>query len=355
MKYIIWCVLVGIYVFMSVWYAADVELETAVSWMYENWLTKYDNIKSFRPEDYITREEAAKFAVQYGSNIIWSWFMESYVEDLSCEFNDKNLFDVSLVKSIFDACKHRIFKWSKGSFMPKQQLTQAQWVTVVRRLISWWRTETIPIRYEIYFMEAQSKWMLVNTSIVNIAEADNRAISRWDFARLMFAAYGLRREHTSRANVVGSNYDNLTVNYVGRLDDGSIFDTNMLSIAQRYGIYSEDRIYEPLNVNMQDSRIIDWFKQGLMGMEIWKERTIKVSPENGYWLRKEELVYTTGVAIFTSVGLYPVLGKQYSFGEWEDWAVATVTNISNNTVTLDFNHILAWKVLFFTLEVLTID
>jgi hypothetical protein len=40
------------------------EFSQALTWMYANGLTQYDNASDYRPDDYLTREEAAKIIGQ---------------------------------------------------------------------------------------------------------------------------------------------------------------------------------------------------------------------------------------------------------------------------------------------------
>ncbi|USN55800.1 MAG: S-layer homology domain-containing protein [Candidatus Peribacteria bacterium] len=47
--------------------SADPEFSKAVTWMYENGLTRYNTSQAFQPDSWVTREQAAKFFVEYNN------------------------------------------------------------------------------------------------------------------------------------------------------------------------------------------------------------------------------------------------------------------------------------------------
>ncbi|MEI7557366.1 MAG: hypothetical protein WCJ45_00470 [bacterium] len=62
------------------------EFEQALSWMYENGLTKYENEKDYRADDGLTREEAAKII---GQAYIVLGYTQTTKNNL-CTFTDTN-------------------------------------------------------------------------------------------------------------------------------------------------------------------------------------------------------------------------------------------------------------------------
>ena len=59
------------------------EFEQALYRMYKNWLTKYDNEEEYRPDDSLTREEAAKMIWQLYSQM---WFDTEANKWFNCRF-----------------------------------------------------------------------------------------------------------------------------------------------------------------------------------------------------------------------------------------------------------------------------
>jgi hypothetical protein len=70
--------------------------------MYNNGLTKYDNLTDYRPDDPLLREEAAKIIGQ-------AYMILGYPKDVkntSCSFSDADTFDPSLASYISDTCSY---------------------------------------------------------------------------------------------------------------------------------------------------------------------------------------------------------------------------------------------------------
>jgi hypothetical protein len=74
--------------------------------MFNNGLTKYDNLVEYRPDDLLLREEAAKIIGQ-------AYIILGYPKDVknnSCSFSDADTFDPSLASYIADTCAYGIFR-----------------------------------------------------------------------------------------------------------------------------------------------------------------------------------------------------------------------------------------------------
>ena len=76
--------------------------------------------------------------------------------------------------------------------------------------------------------------------------------------------------------------DTVHVNYMGKLPDGTVFDTSDPEVALSTGLYQEGRTYEPLTVMMGAHNVIKGFEDGLLGMKEGDRKTLTIAPENGY-------------------------------------------------------------------------
>jgi len=130
---------------------SDPEFKLALEWMYNNGLTKYTNTTDFRPNDRLTRQEAAKFFVgfQQVAN------PNTPVPDIGCVFSDSAKFDVTLDEYIFLSCQMGLFKGTNGAFLPTQPLTKAQALTVLIRALEGSKDETVTPRWRGYFDAAR--------------------------------------------------------------------------------------------------------------------------------------------------------------------------------------------------------
>ncbi len=76
--------------------------------------------------------------------------------------------------------------------------------------------------------------------------------------------------------------DTVKVDYILKLQDGTVYDTSILQEAQNAGIYNQDRIYEPLTVKIGEGSTIPGFENGLIGMKEGETKMISIPPEQAY-------------------------------------------------------------------------
>jgi len=76
--------------------------------------------------------------------------------------------------------------------------------------------------------------------------------------------------------------DSIKVWYSGRLENGEIFDTNIVDVAKSENIFNENRKYEPLEFVVGKGQVISGFEDGVIGMKIGEKNKITISPEKGY-------------------------------------------------------------------------
>ena len=155
------------------------EIDKALYWMFNNGLTKYDDLTSYRPDDPLLREEAAKIIGQ--AYIILGYPRE--VKNNSCTFSDADSFDPSLAPYIADTCSYGIFRWSNGSFLAQKSLSKAEALTVLIRILEWeLSSEEFTPWWTLYFVKAK------NIALTNEADVNSldRAITRREIALLMY-------------------------------------------------------------------------------------------------------------------------------------------------------------------------
>ncbi|WP_340153612.1 FKBP-type peptidyl-prolyl cis-trans isomerase [uncultured Marivirga sp.] len=58
--------------------------------------------------------------------------------------------------------------------------------------------------------------------------------------------------------------DSVSVNYVGKLMDGTVFDTSYEELAQEAGVYNENRTYSPFSFPIGKRQVIAGWDEGLM-------------------------------------------------------------------------------------------
>lgn len=150
--------------------------------------------------------------------------------------------------------------------------------------------------------------------------------------------------------------DSVTVEFTGRLDDGTVFDTSRRSVAEEAGLADQqpDREYDPLTVEVGAGRVIEGLEDALVGAEEGASLTVTVPPEKGYGEWSDEQVRKYDRAEFEEMvgGQVPEEG---AFLETENGGVAEVVGVDEEAVSVDFNHTLAGETLEFDVEVVSVD
>ena len=72
------------------------------------------------------------------------------------------------------------------------------------------------------------------------------------------------------------------MDYTGKLENGTVFDTSVEEIAKEAGIYTEQRNYVPLTFKVGSGQLITGFDEGVIGMKVGEEKTLTIPPEKAY-------------------------------------------------------------------------
>jgi FKBP-type peptidyl-prolyl cis-trans isomerase 2 len=157
---------------------------------------------------------------------------------------------------------------------------------------------------------------------------------------------------TQRAIING---DTVTLDYIGMLPDGRVFDTSILSVAKDNANYTKsltftlrsDDSYKPLSMtagNYGAGGTIKGFALGVLGMHVGDQKLIEVPPEDGYPLLPDMLTtfnLTDHIPItqvmtedqFSSTfGVEPISMDVVTHPFWQ-WNVL-VTEVSGGLVTI---------------------
>ena len=151
--------------------------------------------------------------------------------------------------------------------------------------------------------------------------------------------------------------DQVEIEYVGRLPDGTVFDTSREEVAEESGLtddpHNQGRDWEPLEFEVGSQQVIEGMDEGLQGLEVGDTETLTVPPEKGYGDVREDLLQEFDREEFEGmVGQTAEVGMHV---HTEDGAHGDVSEVDDDTVTLDFNHDLAGETLEFEVEVLEVE
>ena len=129
------------------------------------------------------------------------------------------------------------------------------------------------------------------------------------------------------------------VHYTGTLNDGKIFDS------------SEGR--EPLEFTIGNNQVIKGFEDGIKGMKVNEEKTIKIKAKDAYGERDERMVASVPRDKFPPEA--QAGGMLILKGPNGEKLPAVIKEVKDDAVIINMNHPLAGKDLNFKVKVVGID
>lgn len=134
--------------------------------------------------------------------------------------------------------------------------------------------------------------------------------------------------------------DLVQVHYTGRLDDGTQFDS------------SSGR--DPLEFRIGDGQVIPGFETGVVGLAVGDSKTFTIPAEEAYGAHRPDWVIDVPRDQMPDHLDLEVGGQLQLKQESGQVTVVTITELSDDQVTLDANHPLAGQDLTFDVELVAI-
>ncbi len=134
--------------------------------------------------------------------------------------------------------------------------------------------------------------------------------------------------------------DSVKVHYTGTLDDGTVFDSSAGG--------------DPLEFTLGDRNVIPGFEAAVRGMGVGETRTTRIPASEAYGPREAGAVFEVDRSQLPpdaepEVGLQ--IGLQHPTGQL---LPAVITDVTDETVTIDANHPLAGQDLTFEIRLVEI-
>jgi FKBP-type peptidyl-prolyl cis-trans isomerase 2 len=134
--------------------------------------------------------------------------------------------------------------------------------------------------------------------------------------------------------------DKVQLHYMGKLQDGTIFDSS--------------RERHPLQFTIGEGKVIVGFEQAVIGMKVGEHKTARIPMEQAYGPHREDMVVTMDRSKLPP-GVNPKIGQRLEMTQVDDQtSLVTVIDATESTLTLDANHPLAGKELTFDIELVGI-
>ena len=136
--------------------------------------------------------------------------------------------------------------------------------------------------------------------------------------------------------------DQITVEYVGTLDDGTIFDQS-------------ENHDESLTFEVGAKQIIDGFDEAVIGMSLGEEKKFRIEPSEAYGEYNQDLIKMISRSQLPKdetpkVGMVVVLVSKEG-----QKSHAPITEVTEENITIDLNHPLAGEALNFTVKIKEIN
>lgn len=134
--------------------------------------------------------------------------------------------------------------------------------------------------------------------------------------------------------------DTVRIHYTGTLDDGTEFDSS----AGR----------DPLEFALGGGQVIPGFDSAVDGMTVGESKSVTISPDDAYGERHEQFVQEVSKSALPD-DMEPAVGMHLQ-SQSPDGQVMTlmVTEVGDDTITVDANHPLAGQALTFAIELVEI-
>lgn len=134
--------------------------------------------------------------------------------------------------------------------------------------------------------------------------------------------------------------DTVRVHYTGSLEDGTVFDSSVGS--------------EPMEFTIGQNMLIPGFENAVIGMDEGDPITVSIPPDEAYGDHIKDIVAVVERSDIPS-SINPKTGMMLQATSDEGTVTpVTITEVTEDTVTLDANHPLAGKRLIFEIRLLEI-
>jgi peptidylprolyl isomerase len=134
--------------------------------------------------------------------------------------------------------------------------------------------------------------------------------------------------------------DTVKVNYTGRSEDGSVFESSVGLI--------------PLVFTIGSDEVVQGFEDAVLGMSPGERKTVVVQPEEGFGMYDEDLIFEVGKDELPD-DFYPQVGMDFDMVDDDGQELsATVIEVNKDHIVVDANAPLAGKSVVYEIELLEI-
>jgi FKBP-type peptidyl-prolyl cis-trans isomerase 2 len=153
----------------------------------------------------------------------------------------------------------------------------------------------------------------------------------------------------NNATNTAASGDTVSVNYIGKLTNGTVFDTSIKEEAQKAGLPLRPS-YSPLSFTVGAGQMIPGFDAAVVGMKVGEEKIATLPPAQAYGEKIADAVMSIPLSAIGNSSGIKVGVLLYA----QNGATGKVVEVNGTHAKVDFNHELAGETLVFTIRMVSI-
>jgi FKBP-type peptidyl-prolyl cis-trans isomerase 2 len=138
--------------------------------------------------------------------------------------------------------------------------------------------------------------------------------------------------------------DRVSIKYTGKLENGTPFQ-----------IITES---DPLIITIGSHDVPPTLEQALVGMSIGEQKLVRLEPDEGYGIRRKDLLQTLNKESFgkkANLQIGTILSLSLEKDGQTHKIPATIVETNQDTIVVDYNHPLAGHNLFYDVTLIAIE
>lgn len=138
--------------------------------------------------------------------------------------------------------------------------------------------------------------------------------------------------------------DRVSIKYTGKLKNGTTFEMITES--------------EPLIITIGSHDVPPTLEQALVGMSIGEQKLVRLEPDEGYGIRRKDLLQTLNKESFgrkANLQMGTILSLSLEKDGQTHKIPATIVEVNQDTIVVDYNHPLAGHNLFYDVTLIAIE
>ena len=138
------------------------------------------------------------------------------------------------------------------------------------------------------------------------------------------------------------NGKTVSLHYVGTLDNGDQFDSS----------YDREK---PMTISVGSGNVIPGLESAMMGMKTGEKKSIAIESKDAYGDRNPDAIQSVSLTSFPEDFIAEEGKIVQGQGANEQIFTATIIEVIEDKITIDFNHPLAGKNLNFDIEIVSVS